>query len=266
MLKIDLLPRHFAVARTNKIVLTGMIVLLVLVLLGWGAVIMDTKAKIAEANRKFEEVKPIADEVRKTEAETQAKQAQLAPIAQKVEFVDLANKSGEQYWDRFHAIKEYIYEKAQVTSLSITNPDGFNMNVIVGDTTECARFVLNLIRCPAITGLAISGLPAGVSIEAAGGGVVSFSPGADMGAGDAAAEAGMEGSGGPAPAAVAAPGEISLAITARLVEPVSEPMPPGGGGAPAPAGGMDPGMEAGAPPDAGGGGGDGGGGGGGADE
>jgi len=260
LLKIDLLPRHFAVARTNRIVLAGMVALLVLVMLGWGAVIMNVKAQTAEANRKYEEVKPIADKVRATEAETQSKQAQLQPIADKVKFVELADKSGEQYWDRFHAINKYIYEKAQVRSLSITNPDSFNMQVVVGDTTECARFVLNLIRCPALTAISISGLPAGVSIEGAGAGAVSFTPAAEAAAAPAGAPGAPEAA-GPAPPS-AAGGEIVLSVSAKLVEPVSEPLPPGaGGGGPGPAGGMAPG-EGGAPGAPGGGGPPGGGGGG----
>jgi len=89
-----------------------MIILLVVVMLGWLAVVMNTKSRIAEFNRKYDEVKPIADKVRDLEGKKAAKEGQLAPIAEKVKFVEEADKSGEQYWDRFHAINRYIYDKA----------------------------------------------------------------------------------------------------------------------------------------------------------
>ncbi len=74
-----------------------------------------------------------------------------------------ADECGGHYWDRFHAINEYIYERAQITSFSITGGSAVNFNAVVGDTTECARFVLNLIRCPLLTDVSFSGLPAGAA-------------------------------------------------------------------------------------------------------
>ncbi len=257
MLKIDLLPRHFAVARTNKIMIALLIMVLIVVMLGWAGAVMMVKRQIGTTNAELDNIEPTAAKVEELEAETAQKQSELAPIEGKVDFVAEADESGVQYWDRFHDINEYIYDRAQVTRFSITNPSSVNFTAIVGDTTECARFVLNLIQCPALSDISISGLPAGVSIEGAGGATGGFSPMAGgmmeepgmMGAPpmDEGMMMGGPGMGGFAPGggggAVTATGEIVLDITAQLTESVSEPMPPGmGGGAAGMGGGMGGGM------------------------
>jgi len=277
LLKIDLLPRHFAVARTNRIVMVLLIIALLAVMGGWVFALGMVKSQISSTQKKLEAVEPKAKEVERIESETAAKEAELAPIAQKVDFVEQADDSGAQYWDRYHAINEYIADFAQVTRFSITNPNSVNFTAIVGDTTEAARFVLNLIQCPALSNVSISGLPAGVSIEGAGGASVSFSPmagpmgmepGMEMGAAPPGGEPGlmepgmMGGPGMGGGGQPSATGEITLNITASLTESVSEPTPAGaGGGAAAGMGmgmgpgmgagmgpGMEPGMEPGGPP------------------
>jgi hypothetical protein len=249
LLRIDLLPRHFAVARVNKLVMAVMILILIVAMLFWGGMVMATGKKINAAEQRYQDAHGDAEKVRTLERETKAKEAELAPIAAKVDFVGEADRSGEQFWDRFHAITRFIYERAQVSRMAITPPGSVNFDAVVGDTTECARFVLNLIQCPALTQVSVSGLPAGVSIAGAGGraaavaapaGMAGMEPGMEMEAEQAVAEeAGMGGPmGGGAPTAAAAvPGEIHLSISAQLVEPVSEPMPPGGA---APAAGPAP--------------------------
>lgn len=277
MLKIDLLPRHFAIARTNKIVMAVFIVLLIAVMGGWAFAYMMVRGQISTTQAKLDEVEPIAKQTEATESEIAQKQADLAPIAAKVDFVEQADQSGAQYWDRFHDIAAWIPAFAQITQFSITNPANVNFDAIVGDTTEAARFVLNIIQCPALSNISISGLPAGVSIEGAGG-AAGFTPmaGAMAPGMEPGMEAGMEpgmapmGGGGQPTAG----GEIRLSITATLTEPVSEPAPGGGAptaGAPGMPGmgpegmptdaGAGPGPDAGAGPgpDAGGGGGGGGG-------
>ncbi len=230
MLKIDLLPRHFAVARINKVIIAGLIVVVLVVMAGWGFAVLATRSNIGKAETELAEIKVTADKVRALESETNQKQAELKPIADKVDFVEKADASGEQFWDRFHAINRFIYERAQVTRFSITPPDAVNFDVIVGDTTECARFVLDLIQCPMLTSVSVSGLPAGVSIEGAGGaGVAAFTPGAGMGAEEAEMmpEEEAMGAGRAGPTAVTAAGEIQLSVSAQLVQPVSEPSPLG---------------------------------------
>ena len=245
--------------------LTVMIVLLIVTLVGWMAIIGGVKSKIAAANAEFDEVKPTADKTRAAETETTSKQADLKPIADKVNFVNDADNCGGQYWDSFHAINEYIYDKAQITNFSLTGGSSVNFNAIVGDTTECARFVLNLIRCPLLTNVSFSGLPAGASVEGTGGTTSGFSPGGgggEMGMDpgmmmeEPGMDMGMGMGGGGQGGATTADGDIVLAVSATLVEPLSEPMPPGaavaGGGGMGMMGmedmeGMGPGMPGGEP-------------------
>ncbi|HCA48174.1 MAG TPA: hypothetical protein DEP45_12730 [Armatimonadetes bacterium] len=252
MLRIDLLPRQIAIARTNKLLIALIIALLLVELGVLGAMLMGVKGRIATTSAELERVTKIADEVTKLEGEVTQKEGELAPIQAKVDFVDEADRSGEQYWDRFHEINEYIYENAQMTRFSITGTSSVNFTVVVGDTTDAARFVLNIVHCPALSNVSVSGLPPGVSIEGAGGAMGGgFQPMAGMEPGmepgiDPGMEPGMgAGMGGATPQA-SATGEITLDITATLTEPVSVPAP-GGGGAAAGAPGM-PGMEPGMDP------------------
>ena len=268
MLKIDLLPGHFRLARVNKFVAVVIIVILLVTLAGWGYAFLAVKTKIARTDADLTKVKVKADEVRGLEKETEQKQSDLQPIADKVDFAEAADKSGEQYWDRFHAINEYIYEKAQVTQFAVSPPTTVSFQVIVGDTTECARFVLDLIRCPALSQVSISGLPAGVSVAGVGGtgGTMSFSPqgpGMGMEEGMPAEEAEMMEGGGPGgggpsgPTTTTAAQDIQLSVAAQLVEPVEEPMPKGAAGAAAGPGagpgefGPEMGPEEAMPPDEG---------------
>lgn len=238
MLRIDLLPPGIKTRRLHKL----LVILIVAILLAEGGVLFAMYSGVRSTRQATEEtlveVKQVADRVRSLKNEVSAKQGELQPIADRIEFVEKADASGEQYWERFHAINEYIYERAQVTRFSITNPDNVNFDVIVGDTTEAARFVLNLMMCPAIENLSVSGLPAGMSIAGiTGAGAPAFSP--MGGPGDEMMDdMGMdEGMGGPV-AVATVDGDIRLSISARLTAGVSEPTP-GADAAPA---GM-PGME-----------------------
>ena len=249
MLRIDLLPPGIRTRRLHKL----LIILVAAILLAEGGVLFAMYTGIrntrAETEEELARVDQVASQVERLESEIAAKRGELQPIADRIEFVADADASGEQYWDRFHAINAYIYERAQVTRFSITNPDNVNFEVIVGDTTEAARFLLNFMMCPAITNLSVSGLPAGVSIAGITGtaarGFTPMGPEEDM-----MDDPGMDEMGpGPGVAAVAAPdGAITLSINASLTEPVGEPTPD----APEAAPGMpgmdfdefdDPGME-----------------------
>lgn len=250
----------------NKILVALIIVLLLAEMGALGVMLVSIKGQQADVEAELDKTTKIADETRSLESEISSKEADLAPIQAKIDFVEEANKSGEQYWDRFHAINEYIYENAQMRRFSLTGPSSVNFTVIVGDTTDAARFVLDLVHCPALSNISVSGLPAGMSIEGIGGTTRGggFQPmgGPEemMGEPGMMDEPGMMEpgmgamgpmGGGSAPQASAS-GDITLNVTASLVEPVSEPAPSGGAGGGGGAGmgmGMGPGMEPGMGPE-----------------
>ncbi|MFO7947895.1 MAG: hypothetical protein R6V19_13910 [Armatimonadota bacterium] len=204
MLRIDLLPRSIARGRRNVklafIGVAGIVAALILVFLWLGQV----NADIARTEQELAEVKEKADAVRALKTEAQNKQAELDPIQAKVDFVKEAGESGEQFFDRFEAINEYIYARAQMTDFSISPPNNVSFTVNVNGTSEAGRFVLNLIRCPHLQGIEISGMTGGPSIEPTGSDIsVSQDPDTE---------------------------QITFSVQAQLTDSVSIPTPPGGGG------------------------------------
>jgi hypothetical protein len=167
VLRIDLLPKTIAQARTNRLLLVASLVALALCALYWLHTSSAIQAQIAATEKRIEEVKPVAAEVDKLTAELNKKQADLKPIADKVDFVAEADKCGEIYWDQYHKIKRYIYGRAQMLNFSITPPNGVSFTVVLHGTTEYARFLLNLLRCPYMTLTGFQALSAGRQIPSA---------------------------------------------------------------------------------------------------
>ncbi len=223
MLKIDLLPKHFAIARTNKRILTIGIVLLVLVGGGFWLKHKAIRAEIAKVQEAIAEVKPTADEVDELQAQISEKQGWLDPIKSKLDFVEKADKTGDKYFDCFHSINKYIWQGAQMSSFSITDGSSVQFTVQVRGDAGVGRFLLNLLRCPDLTNITYSGVPGGQSIETSGAGV------ATAGAVPGPPGMGMMRPGGMPPSV---PGP-------QMQEPGAPPMPPPEMMGP---GGMPPGM------------------------
>jgi len=169
VLKIDLLPRHFAVARKNKALLALFAVLLMVAAAAWLFQAKSLAAQIDKVKADTEALQPTLQLVDKLTQDTQAKQAELAPIKAKVDFANEANKSGRGFWKAFHAINDYIWENVQVSNFSITPPGSVAFTATVRGTVGAGRFLMNLLRCPAITSIRMNGLPAGQGIAGAGG-------------------------------------------------------------------------------------------------
>ena len=93
MLRIDLLPRQIAIARTNKLLIALIIVLLVVELGALGAMLMGVKGQIGTVGDELEKITVTADKVEDLQTEVNQKQADLDPIQAKVDFVDDANSS-----------------------------------------------------------------------------------------------------------------------------------------------------------------------------
>jgi hypothetical protein len=258
LLRIDLLPEHFAAARAAKAWLFLMVLLLLASIVGCFGWLMMTKGKLAAVQAEYEEWHAKAEEVRQLEQEAGSLETLAAPTGAKVSFIEEADASGEPYWAAFDKVNRYIYARAQVLSFSIQPPNRAHFEVEVPDTTTCGRFVLNLIRCPDISNIRFGGsIPGGPAVgpNAAGGvGGGGMDMGMEMGGmapgmGMPGEMPGMEGMpsmgggmGAPSGGGVArAGGPIRLTVDADLRETIATPQP-GGGAAPAAAPGMMAGM------------------------
>lgn len=267
MLKIDLLPRHFAIARTNKRLVALFIVLLILFGGGWFVQASSISKRVEETKAKTEALQPKIQEVDRLTQETQEKQSQMAPLKARVDFARDADASGRGYWEAFWAINEYIWEEAQLTQFQITPPASVSFTVKVKGTLAAGRFLMNILRCPAITNITMSGLPGGGTV--AGGGGAMPMPGAPPGAppppGAAPPPPPAPGAGGapgappPPPSMPGTPGMpgapaggavgtaeevLTLTVSAQLTPQyqITVPQPPGAGGPAAAGPGAMPGM------------------------
>ena len=292
-IKIDLLPKSVKYARVNKVLLIAVVAALAVGLLALGSMDAKLRGDIADAEKRLETVTAEAQAVQSLETQVATNRSRLKPIADKVQFIEAADECGYVYWERFYSVIEYIYGGAELHFFAIlgqpfqpSNVTDFSPEalfhlapagstdcafaVTVKNPNEFARFMLNLMRCPEISDIQVTGsVPSGRVIAAqwpvmlqqwnlpqfqmptfnfplAGvtGGGPGMGGGMEMGGGP-----GMGGGGAGAGAGVAqqprldAP--IEVLITCRLAKSVGIPMPPQGaaaGGA-APAGGMGgPGM------------------------
>ena len=221
MLRVDLLPRVIVQGRRNVTMAMFCLIAVVVTAVVMFLALQQVKNNIAQTEVKLADATQRADEVRKIKNEATAKDGELAPIQAKLDFVDAADASGDQFFDRFWKINEYIYARPQMTSFEISPPASVSFTVQIADTTEAGRFLLNLIRCPHIAGIQISGMPAGETVEPTGSAVMRT----------------ME-------------EVITFNVTATLTEPVEIPEPPAGAAAAAApgAGGPEDMMMDGLPP------------------
>lgn len=277
MLKLDLLPAHYAIARLNRKVIIMAIPVLVGVALLWLLLLLNMNGTINRTKSGLESTKVQADKVRDTQGKTAKREGELKPIADRINFVQAADQSGGQFWDRFHEVNKYIHERALISSLSIS---GSTVTFTAGleNTEDAARFILNMVRCPYITSFSISGLTvaggavmSSAGVSPTGGAAPAGAPG--MPGAEAGAPPGMGpggpgmpppgmgpgGPGGPgmgpgapggaAPGGAAAAGPITFNVTCTLKQAIVVPTPPaaGGGAAAAGPGGAGPGGPPGAP-------------------
>ena len=114
MLRVDLLPVRIPRARTNRVLLVAILVLLGASVLGVLGMVGQKTAELNRANDELTQQKTAADAVRAVESETGTVQGRLKPIADKIKFIDQADECGYPYWERFAEVNEYIYGGAQV--------------------------------------------------------------------------------------------------------------------------------------------------------
>ncbi|NLO73064.1 MAG: hypothetical protein GX100_02995 [candidate division WS1 bacterium] len=258
MLKIDLLPKHFAAARKNLKLLILFGVLLLVTAGGWLYHINSLQAQTTKYKADTEALQPLVQAVDQYTQETTKLingPSEVSLWKAQDEFITKADATGPEFWKAFHAIREYIPEFARMTTFGITPPDSVQFTVEVRGTHQAGKFAMNIVRCPAITGITMNGLPAGVGLPGAPGAAAAPTPTAAappqpgdpgyLGAlppPEAAPGAPPVAAGGPPAGAPGSDTElITLNITAKLTTGIQIPTPAAGAGA-APAGAGPPGM------------------------
>lgn len=236
MLRINLLPEHFAQARAAKKMMFLFAGLIALVIVGWMFLSVNLSRQIAYLEQQYNGPKTEgmpadmpedgyhaeAERVRAIEAEAQKLQDDRKPYGVRVDFIEALEKVPQQYVDALEGIEPYIYENARINGLDIAGGN-VTMQVSTTSTSDAGRFYLNILRCPALQNVTIQ-------VGSGGGGISA-----------AQYSGGSEGMGGPGGgAASAGAGLIPITVTAALAKPIS--LPSGPGATAAAAGGAAPGM------------------------
>jgi len=250
VLRINLLPRTYAIARRNTALFVLVLAVVVASIFGWLAVVGALKVQDNAVQADIAKVKPDADRYTQLTGDAQAASSRVQPLQDKLDFIAAADTSGGQFFDRFYAINEFIAGTAQVTSFTINPPTSVSFMVTM-PAADYPRFMLNMIRCPHLTGISISGvtqpgtaiLPGTAGQAAGGGGGGAMGPGAGMGPGAMGAAGGGPGAmmpGGGGGGAMMPGGGGAMGPGAGAMGPGAGAMGPG-------AGAMGPGAGAGMP-------------------
>ena len=189
-IKIDLLPKSVKYARVNKVLLIAVVAALAVGLLALGSMDAKLRGDIADAEKRLETVTAEAQAVQSLETQVATNRSRLKPIADKVQFIEAADECGYVYWERFYSVIEYIYGGAELHFFAIlgqpfqpSNVTDFSPEalfhlapagstdcafaVTVKNPNEFARFMLNLMRCPEISDIQVTGsVPSGRVIAA----------------------------------------------------------------------------------------------------
>ena len=242
-IRIDLLPRYVALRRIFKRI--AIVCALVVMVLGTGlsAFYYQDYLKLQTLKANVETYKPIAANALATEKRANDKVAEAQPLQTTVNFFVDAARSGSERAAILDLIRRYIYDGALIASLDISDGTTAKLTASVRTPDDYARFLLNLRRGKAPTGILFSN-------DATASGIGGYPAGSTTSA--------------PAPTAPPVPGGPPLVPTqapaggnfevfpnnipasATLKDPIVVPAPPGEAAAPAAAGA--PAAAAAAPP------------------
>ncbi|MGD8237467.1 MAG: hypothetical protein PVH68_02855 [Armatimonadota bacterium] len=233
MLKINLLPEHFALVRRTKQLIALFIVLAVAVLagfLGYDQAVMRPRMT-AEQNR-IAEFTPKAAEVDELESAARATAGQIPAFQRPVQFVRDLETLPERYVEAFQNVNEYFFANARMLTFAV-NGNQVSFTAEVNSATDVGRFYLNILRCPYITSIGFNAWGGGTGGGGGGGFGGGFGgegeEGEEEDEGDDAPTIGGFGGGGRAGGGGAVvTGRIPIQVSATLVRGIPQPVPGAG--------------------------------------
>ncbi len=252
MLRINLLPEHFAQARRARRLIGVFGVLIALTILFWllvpGVGWIPLGRQIAHTQHLYNGPKETGDpeempdkgyheeaeEVRAIEQKTTDLETQRQPYGERVDVCRDIEAVPAALVAAMTGIEQHIFAGARVTSLSVVAPGQLSLTAETDSIESAGRFYLNILRCEALSNIAINvgqGAPTGGGAQRVSGGSYD-SEGPGPGGGGAAAPTGGV-------------GLIPISLSASLTKPV--PLPTLGAAAaagPAPGYGAPPAMGA----------------------
>jgi len=180
MIKLNLLPAYVLERQVVKKVLLGVGVLLVAEIVGLGAVIGGKSKEVARLAAVLDKKKTERAEVEAIQAKAEAKNNQIAPFRNTVEFIErLAGSEaysppGVLWSDLIDQVVRYTYDRTQYSQITLAN-NGIGVQGQVDTPPAYLRYLMNLERCPLLGEIQPS-----VNLGAPGEGPVTFSVNATL--------------------------------------------------------------------------------------
>jgi len=201
MLKINLLPEHFALVRRTKQLMVLFAVLAVGVLalwIGYRKGVLEPKIRFQED--RIAEFRPQASAVDQLETEATSIRGQVPRFARPVMAIRGMDKLPAQYKRAFEDLNEYFFANARMLTFTLSG-DQIGINAEVNNTTDVGRFYLNILECPYITNIGFSAFGGGSGGGALAGGTIPIQVSATLRDGISLPSAGGSEGGEGAPAA-----------------------------------------------------------------
>ncbi len=266
MIKINLLPAFVRERKVVRKLLMFILILLGLELLGFAYWYNRVSTQGYDIGQQLDVAKAQAQEVQRLQSEADSIRAEIEPIKAKTKFIEDTKNFPVKLADLLDSIRRYTYGKVIYTSLQLGGGAGGMMGPMMGgmpgpmmgtgmpgmgamggggtqqittvsiqgytDSVEnVARYLQNLLRCPQIADVQISGIPGyGTSAGATPGmggmpGMMGKAP--MMGSGMPGMMGGMPGMmPGAGMGTTQTPGQVSISVICYLMEPLTPPSPP----------------------------------------
>jgi len=166
MLRINLLPAYIAQKRRVRNAIIGMIALFSLVTgLGLAYQFMVLQPEVAKLEQDANDMQARADAVTAYKAETSRIRTKVAPLQEKVQFVELIRYHNTIRQKIYRNVARYTYKQVEYNSMAVTG-NTLAVSGYVRQISDIGRFYITLFGNPDITAVSLTspipGWPVGV--------------------------------------------------------------------------------------------------------
>jgi hypothetical protein len=165
MLRINLLPAYIAEQRkVRAAIVASALLFLVVTGLGLGYVYGVLTPDIQRTKMAADDMRVKAEKEAATEAATAALLAQIKPLKDKVDFVELVQYHNIIRQKIFRQAARYTYRKVEYNAMAVTG-NTLSISANVSSLSDIGRFYILMFGNPDVTAVSISGVPDWATVQ-----------------------------------------------------------------------------------------------------